>query len=93
MVFIYFLISLISDIRPPARRGCAPALCAGGDYEKTVPCRGGLFTSPGGIFPRSLEIPGGVTITDHGAIVGPGNPTLPWGISPPRVMASYFLGF
>ena len=41
MVFIYFLISLISDIRPPARRGCAPptasasprpALCAGGDY-------------------------------------------------------------
>ena len=41
MVFIYFLISLIADIRPPAQRGCAPptasasprpALCAGGEY-------------------------------------------------------------
>ena len=40
MVFFIYLISLILDIRPPARRGCAPptasasprpALCAGGD--------------------------------------------------------------
>ena len=45
MVFIYFLISLILDIRPPARRGCAPptasasprpALCAGGEYLSCV---------------------------------------------------------